>query len=70
MVDAVVMVVLLELCVLQESQHGIGWAAVKHNIVFYVDDGCIMVRNFIWVKNTLTALVHMFERVFLQTNQG
>ena len=34
-VDAVVRVVLLEVCGPQEAQHGHGWPEDKHNIYFY-----------------------------------
>ena len=48
-VDAVVSAVLLEVCGLHESQHGLGWAAGEHNIVLYAEDSHIVGRNPIWV---------------------
>ena len=39
MLDAVVRVVLLEVCGPQEYHHELGWVAVYHNIVFYADGG-------------------------------
>ena len=50
MVNAVVMAVTLSLCGPQESQHGLGWKTGEHNIVFYVDDGCVTGRNPVWVQ--------------------
>ena len=38
-------------------------AVGKQNIVFYEDDGVIMVRNPIWVKKALAVLLLMFDRV-------
>ena len=60
----------MEVCRLQEAHHGFGWAAVKHNIVFYSYYGQIAGCNPIWVYATLKSMVRMFERVELQTNLG
>ena len=68
LVDAVVRLVLLEVCVPQEEPHGFEWAAGKHIIYFCADDGHIAGRNPIWLQIILTAMVRMFERVGLQTN--
>ena len=62
-VDAVVRVGLLEFYGTQEAHHGLVWAALDHNIVFYVDNGRIVGCNPIWIHKTLMALVKMFERV-------
>ena len=61
---------LLEVCGLQEAHNGLGWATGKHKIFLYLDDGRIAGINPIWVQNTLTLLVHRFERVRMQTNLG
>ena len=66
----VVISVLLGVYIPQEANHGLGWAAVQHNIVLYTDDGRIAVHNPICVHMTLTAVVSMFEMVGLQTNLG
>ena len=49
MVNAVVRAVIVEVCGLKEAHQGIWWVTVKHNIVFYADDGYIVGRNPIWV---------------------
>ena len=46
------------------------WAAGEQDIVFYVDNGCIVGINPIRVHGTLTMLVRMFERVGLYKNLG
>ena len=69
-VDAVVRVVLLEVCGYQVAQHGIGWLAGEHDICFYVDDRRIAGRYPLWVHTTLTEMVKMFERVRQQKNLG
>ena len=43
-VDAVVQVVLEEVCSLQEAQHIMGWVTGEINIVFYADGGRIAGR--------------------------
>ena len=65
---AVVRAVMLEVCGPQESHQGLVWAVSEHNIVLYVDDGCIVGSNPIWVNMTLTEVVRMFNRVVLLTN--
>ena len=70
MVVAVVREVLLEVYGTQEAHHRLGWAAVKHNIVFYADGGRIVGRNPIWVQTNLKARVRFFERLGLLTNIG
>ena len=68
--DAVVRAVLLEVCGPQEAHHGFGWATGKHNIVLYVEEMLIVMRNPIWVQTTLTATLIIFERVVIQKNLG
>ena len=58
----------MEVCGPQEAQHGLGWAAVEHNIVLYADDGHIAGRNPIWVQMKLTVVFRMFDRVGIHTN--
>ena len=41
LLNALVRVVLLEVCGAQEAQHGIGWSEKYHKICFYVDNGWI-----------------------------
>ena len=60
LVDAVVRVVLLEVCGPQEAHHRFGWAAGKHNIVLYADNGRIAGHNSIWVHTILTLVLRMF----------
>ena len=48
-VDAVVRVVLPEVCSSQEAQHGLGWAAVEYDIVLYAENVRIAGCNPIWV---------------------
>ena len=57
MVNAVVRTVLLEVCVLQDAQHGLVWAAGDKNKVFYAYGICIAGRIPNWVKMILTAVV-------------
>ena len=63
--DAVVSLVLLEFCGLQEAHHGLGWAAGEHNIVFYADGIRIADHNRIWLQAILTEVVRMYDRVVL-----
>ena len=69
-VYSVVRVVLLEVCVPQEAQHGIGWLEDDQKNCFYADDGRIAGQNLLWVQTTLMAMVSMFERLGLHTNLG
>ena len=48
--DAVVRVVLLEVCGPQEEHHGFVWEVGEHNIIFYANDGCIAGHNCIRVQ--------------------
>ena len=59
---------MLEVCIPQEAHHGMGWVAVEHKIILYVDDGHIAGRKPIWFKMTLTVVVRLFKRVLLLTN--
>ena len=70
LVDAVVRVVLLEVCGPQEAHHRFGWAAGKHNIVLYADNGRIAGHNSIWVHTILTLVLRMFESLVPLTNFG
>ena len=66
-VDVVVMVVLLEVYVTQEAQHGFRCLVGEDKICFYDYDGRIEGRNPIWVQTALTAMVIKFERVVQYT---
>ena len=69
-VNAVVRVVLMEVCVPQEAHYIFGWAVGDHNGVFYADDSRIARHNPIWVQTTLAATVRMFESVGMRKNIG
>ena len=69
-VGAVVRAFLMEVCGLQEANHGFGWSVVNNNILFYVNDGQIAGRNPIWVQSTVSATLRIFKRLGLQTNLG
>ena len=47
----------LEICGLQEDQHGFWWSAGKHSICLYADDGWISGRSPIWMWAALTTMV-------------
>ena len=64
-VYTVVRAVMLDVCGLQEAQHGLGYAAGEHKIFFYADDGHIAGRNPIEVQKTLPVVVCMFDTVVL-----
>ena len=66
----VVRAVILEVYGPQESHHGIGWSAGKHNIFFYADDGRITGRYLLWMQTTLLATERTLERACLQKNLG
>ena len=55
--DAVVRLVLAEVCGPQEARHSLGWAVGERNLVFYADDGWIMGRDPDWVQNALAVTV-------------
>ena len=67
-VDAVVRVVLGEVCSLQEAQHGMGWEAGARNFVFYVDDRRVAGRDNEWVQDALTVTVSLFRQMGLAKN--
>ena len=67
-VDAVVRVVLAEVCRPQEVHHGMGWAAGEWNLVLYVDNVWIAGRDQIWVKDKLKVTVAMSRKVAIGTN--
>ena len=67
-VDVVIRAVLDVICGTQETQHGLGWAAGKRNLVFYADYGRIAGRYHKWVQDALTVTVVMFYRMVLETN--
>ena len=56
-----------EFCGPHEAQHGLGWSAVEHNMLLYMDDIRIAGRDHIWVQDTLALTVVMFKRVSLET---
>ena len=70
LMDAVIKMVLLEVCGPQEAHYGLVWEAADHNILFYADVRSITGHNSIWVQTTLITVVRMFERVGLQMNLG
>ena len=59
-VYVVVYMVMEEVCISQEAQHRMGWAAGERNLLFYVDDRIIAGWYCEWVKDTLTVTVTMF----------
>ena len=65
-VDTVVSTVMLEYLETQESHNGLGWAEEEHNMVFYVDNGCIAGCKPIWVHTIMMVVVSMFKRLGLQ----
>ena len=69
-VDSVVRLVLLEVYGDHEAHHGLGWAAGKHNIVFYAYYSRKEGRNPIWVQMTLTLVVSVFDMMGLLKNIG
>ena len=68
MVDTVVRSTLEVVCGPQEERHGMGWAAVERNLIFYAEDGMIGGRYHIWVQDALIVSVAMFRRMGLETN--
>ena len=68
--DAEARATMMEVYILQETQHGMGWSAWDQEIIFYSDDGRIAWRNPIWFQGMLTKLVRMFERMYIDTNMG
>ena len=67
-VDTVVRAALEVVCGPQEARHGMGWAAVDCNLIFYADDRIISGRDHIWVQYALTVSLAMFQRMGLETN--
>ena len=67
-VNEVVQAVLEELCIPQEAQHGMGWAAGERNIVFYVDDRRIASQDREWVQDALMVTVAMFRQMGMDKN--
>ena len=67
-VDAVVRAVLEEVCIPQESQHGMGWEVGESNLVFYADDGRISGWDHEWVQDALTLTVAMFLQMGIEAN--
>ena len=65
-VDAVVRAVLDVVCRPQEDHHGLGWAAVERNLIFYAGDGRIAGRDHVWVQDALSVTVEMFHRMDLK----
>ena len=59
-VYVVMYMVMEEVCIPQEAQNRMGWAAGEINLVFYVDAGSIAGRYYEWVQDTLTVTVTMF----------
>ena len=68
LVETVVRAVLLEVCSHQEAQHGLVWYSGENNVVFYAYGRRIACHKPIWLQRILAAVVHMFDRVVLQTN--
>ena len=68
-VDAVVRAVFDVVCVPQEAQHGLGWAAGEGNLIFYAGDVRIVGRDHKWVQDALSVTVKMFCRMVLEKNQ-
>ena len=58
-VDVVVRVLLKVVCGPQEAQHGMSWAAVNQNLVFFGDGGRIVGRDHILVQDALIVSVVM-----------
>ena len=67
-VYVVVYVVMEEVCIPQEAQHRMGWAAGERNIVFYMDYGRIAGWDHEWVQDTLMVTVAMFRQMGLEKN--
>ena len=67
-VDAVMREVLEVVCGPQEARHRMSWVAGERNLVFYMDDGRIAGRYKIWVQDSLTVTVEMFQTLGLDTN--
>ena len=67
-VDALVHIVLAEVCGPQESHHGLEWVSGGRNLVFYADNGRIVGRDPYQVQDSLSVTVDMFRRVGLETN--
>ena len=60
-VDTVVRAVLEVVCGPQEERHGVGWMAGECNLVFYAYDKRITGRDHIWVQESLTLTVAIFQ---------
>ena len=69
-VDALVRVVLLEVCRSEEAYQGLSWATGEHNIIFYVDDGRIVGAQYHLSPENLAAVIRMFNMAVLLTNHG
>ena len=67
-VDALVQLVLDEVCSPQEAHNGMGWVDGERNIVFYADDGRIAGKDPEWVQDALKVKVAMFRRMGLDAN--
>ena len=68
MLDAVLLVVLAEVCRPQEAHHGLVGAVGGRNLILYVDDIRISVRDPDWVQDALSVMVDMFLRISLEMN--
>ena len=67
-VDVMERAVLDVVCIPQEAQRGMGWAAGEINLVLYADGGRKAGRNHEWVQDALTVTVDMFRRMGLEAN--
>ena len=68
MVEAAVIAKLEVVCSPQEARHGMGWAVLERNLIFYADEGRIGGRDHIWAKDALPVNVAIFRLVGLDTN--
>ena len=67
-VDVVVRAVLDVFCGPQESKHGLGWAAVERNTIFYADNGRIAMWYHEWSQDALSETMGISQRIGLETN--
>ena len=67
-VDVVVRALLDVACIPQEDQHGMEWAVVDRNLVFYADDVRIVEQDHEWVQDALMVTVAVFCRMWLDAN--
>ena len=65
-VDVMVREVLDVVCGPQEAQHGLGWATVESNLIFYAKDSMISGWDNELVQDAISVTVEIFRRMGLE----